>query len=68
MTIEILRSRLTAYLECERKILAGQEYRLGDRMLRRADLSEIRRAISDLQDEIATLTKRGRMKRAVFID
>lgn len=68
MTIEILRSRLTAYIEAERACLRGQEYRIGDRMLRRADLSEIRRAISDLQDEIATLTKRGRMKRAVFIE
>ena len=68
MTKEILNERLTAYLEAEKKILTGQSYQLGDRMLRRADLSEVRKAIDDLTAQIARLEcSGGQMKRAVFI-
>lgn len=68
MTKEILNERLTAYLEAEKKILTGQSYQLGDRMLRRADLSEVRKAIDDLSAQIARLEgSGGQMKRAVFI-
>lgn len=68
--IEILRERLNLYLEAERQILSGAaEYQLGDRRLKRADLSQIRQAITELQNEIALLENgQGMMKRAVFID
>ena len=69
MNIEILKERLAVYLEAERKILSGQQsYRIADRELRRADLSEIRRAIDDLTAQIAILEpiKGGRRKRVVF--
>ena len=70
MNIETLRERLTLYYEAERQILSGaQSYKLGDRELRRADLSQIRSAITDIQNQIALLENgQGMMKRAVFID
>ena len=69
MNIEQLRNRLASYLECEAAILRGASYRIGDRELRRADLSEVRKAISALEDEIAFKERGGRrIARAVFID
>lgn len=67
--LETLKERRRIYLEAEQKILNGQEYTIGDRRLRRPDLSAVRSAISDLEDEIALLeNSRGRVKRVVFID
>lgn len=69
MTLELLKSRLQRYLEAEAAILRGAEYQLGDRRLRRPDLSAVRAAIQDLQDEIAMLERSGgRVKRVVFYD
>ena len=67
--LEELKERLQMYREAERKILGGVEYAIGDRRLRRPDLSAVRAAIQDLEDEIAMLedSKRG-IRRAVFID
>lgn len=67
--IEILKNRLALYLEAEAAILRGAEYQIGDRRLRRPDLSAVRAAIKDLQDEIALLERRGgRVKQVVFFD
>lgn len=59
MTREQLQARLDAYVAAEAKILKGQEYVIGQgetaRRLRRADLEEVRKAITDLSAEIATL-------------
>ena len=67
--IEILTERLELYREAERKILSGVEYQIGDRRLRRPDLSAVRAAIAELEDEIETLENPGRgIRRAVFID
>ena len=67
--LETLKARLRRYLECESAILRGQEYYLGDRRLRRADLTAVRNAIKDLEDEIAGLERsNGRVKRVVFIE
>lgn len=71
MEKEILKERLAAYLEAEKKLLSGaQFYKIADRELRRADLAEIRRAIDDLSAQINLFDpiKGGRRKRAVFID
>lgn len=55
------------YLEAERKILSGQEYEIGNRKLRRADLNAVRVAINDLVDEIEMLeSPQGRRKAVVF--
>lgn len=51
--------RLTAYLDAERKILAGQSFRYGDRQWTRADLSEVRAEINRLQVIVARESSRG---------
>lgn len=67
--LERLKERLQTYYDAEAAILRGQEYYIGDRRLRRPDLSAVRAAISDLEDEIAVLEKSiGRVKRVVLID
>lgn len=49
MANEALNLRLKQYLEAEKAILiAGQSYKIGNRTLSRADLSEVREAISSL--------------------
>ena len=72
MTVkQIQRERLKMYLDCEAAILAGQEYQIGSRKMKRADLSEVRAMIEDLIDAGVTLEdepiKNGRYRRAVFI-
>ena len=67
--IEMLKARLQMYYDAEQAILNSQEYYIGDRRLRRPDLSAVRAAISDLEDEIAMIEKSiGRVKRVTFID
>lgn len=67
--LEILKERLTLYLEAEKAILRGEEYQIGDRRLRRPDLKSVREAIADLQLDIdAEEIKFGRVKRAVFLN
>lgn len=68
--LDRLKARLQMYYEAERKIANGAaEYQLGDRRLRRADLTAVRNAIKDLEDEIADLERsNGRVKRVVFTD
>lgn len=46
-------TRLDAYLAAETKILKGQEVRIGDKTFRKADLAEVRAAISQLQQQLA---------------
>lgn len=67
--LEQLKERRRMYLEAEAAILRGQEYTIGDRKLRRPDLSAVRAAIQDLDAEIAALEKSvGRVRRVVFIE
>ena len=67
--LEELKERLQMYREAERKILGGAEYQIGDRRLRRPDLSVVRAAIQDLENAIATFENPNRgIRRAVFID
>lgn len=49
------KERLNAYYEAELAVLAGQEYRIGTRTMVRADLSEIRKAISELEKLVQLL-------------
>ena len=62
--------RLELYYEAERKVLRGQSYTLGNRQLTRASLSEIQKAIKDLENELEQLTGRSRgfSRRVVFFD
>ena len=49
MASTVLNERLKQYLSAEQSILvAGQSYRIGNRTLTRAELSEIRKEINDL--------------------
>ena len=49
MASTVLNERLKQYLSAEQSILvAGQSYRIGNRTLTRAVLSEIRKEINDL--------------------
>jgi hypothetical protein len=59
------RARLALYYEAEAAILASQEYKIGTRSLKRADLVEVRAAIKDLKAEVAELAAKeaGRGKR-----
>lgn len=74
MANPVLNERLKQYLEAEKAVLiAGQSYRIGNRTLTRADLSEIRDEISSLiaagattEDNISTVNKRA--KRVIMRD
>ena len=60
MQNEALNLRLKQYLEREKAILiAGQSYKIGNRTLTRANLSEIREAISSLLAAGATVDGSG---------
>lgn len=66
----INQQRLTAYLDAERKILAGQSVRFGDRQLQRAELAEVRAEINRLTVICARerLGSRAGFKQASFHD
>lgn len=48
--------RLDAYLAAEARILKAQEVRGGDRVFRQAELEEVRKAIKELQLQLARET------------
>ena len=57
MTLQELKDRRAAYLAAELRILESQEYRVGDggtgRTNRRAELAEVRAAITELDAQIS---------------
>ena len=57
--------RLDAYLATELRILKAQEVRGGDRVLRQAELEEVRKAIKDLQLQLARETAAAGSKRGM---
>lgn len=70
MANEMLNARLMQYLEAEKAILiTGQSYKIGNRTLTRADLSEIRDAINHLLAAGATLdgSQNGPRKRSLQV-
>ena len=74
MASTVLNERLKQYLSAEQSILvAGQSYRIGNRTLTRADLSEIRKEINDLITAGATTDeamypRRHRTKQVIMRD
>jgi len=52
------------YYEAEEAVLLNQEYRIGTRSLKRADLSVIRAAIKDLEGQIESLESSGGKNKA----
>ncbi len=63
--LETYKSRLMQYYAAEEKILEGQAYSIGSRSLTRANLSEVRAAIRELESKINALETRGTTKRKV---
>lgn len=53
--LERYKKRLELYYEAEEAILLGQEYKIGTRSLKRADLSTIRGAIKDMEKQVEIL-------------
>lgn len=53
-------ARLDAYLAAELAVLAGQEYEIAGRRLRRADLREIRAGVDMWNQRVQALSRGGR--------
>lgn len=47
------KNRLQAYYDAEAAVLSGQEYKIGTRQLKRADLQVIRDTINQLEIQVA---------------
>jgi coenzyme F420-reducing hydrogenase delta subunit len=56
------KERLNMYYEAEIAVLTGQEYRIGTRSMKRADLAEIRSAITELEKQVKELGSGGKRK------
>lgn len=57
--LERYKKRLDMYYAAEEAVLSGQEYHIGTRSLKRADLAAIRAAIDDLETRIEELDAAG---------
>lgn len=55
ISLDEAKAMLREYLEAERLTLSGQSYRIGNRQLARASLSEIREGINYWRKEVAKL-------------
>lgn len=62
--LERYKNRLDMYYSAEEAVLLNQEYRMGTRSLKRADLSTIREAIKDLENQIIALEATGGKNKA----
>lgn len=59
-TLATAQAKLQEYLAAETAVLAGQETRVGDRTLRRADLEAIRDGITYWSRQVDALAAGGR--------
>lgn len=55
ISLAVAQAQLEAYLAAETAILSGQEYSIGNRRLRRADLGEVRAGITAWDQRVKTL-------------
>lgn len=53
------RRRLDMYYAAEEAVLKSQEYRIGTKSLKRADLASIRAMIKELEDQVSSLEAAG---------
>lgn len=58
------KKRLSMYYEAEEAVLLSQEYSIGTRKLRRADLPAIRSAIKELEGQVEALEECAGKRRA----
>lgn len=63
--LERYKKRLQIYYEAEEAVLLNQEYTIGTKSLKRADLSTIRAAIKDLEGQIEALESTGGKNKAL---
>ncbi|MDF2486715.1 MAG: hypothetical protein K0R46_2883 [Herbinix sp.] len=63
--LDTYKTRIAQYYAAEEKILEGQAYSIGSRSLTRANLSEVRAEIKELESKIFALETRGTTKRKV---
>lgn len=61
------KERLEMYIQAEEAVLLNQEYTIGTKSLKRADLGTIRAAIKDLEKQIELLENGGKNKAFRFI-
>lgn len=72
--LQLAEDRLNAYYQAELAVLTGQEYRIGTKLMRRADLAAIRAAINSLEGQVQRLEAQqsgntsSRVKRVVLRD
>lgn len=59
LTLSDAEAQLALYLTAEQKVLTGQEYTIGSRRLKRADLAEIRNGISYWQAKVQQFSNGG---------
>jgi len=55
-------TRLTAYIAAEAAVLKGQSYSVGNRTMTRADLVEIRKAITNLYSDKLQLERGNKLR------
>ena len=60
--LETARKMLRGWIEAEQAVMTGQEYRMGTRTLRRADLRTIGERIKFWQDEVGRLEGKSRIR------
>lgn len=60
ITLSVAQARLDLYLAAETAVLAGQEYEIAGRRLKRADLREIRAGIEAWNNKVQSLSRTSR--------
>jgi len=60
ITLKQAEQHLKAWLTAEREIATSQSYKIGTRMLTRADLKEVRKEILFWENRINQLSRKGR--------
>ncbi len=58
--LERAKKRLELYYKAEEAILTGQEYTIGSKRLRRADLADVQAMIKTLEKEVKSLKTGGK--------
>ncbi len=58
--LERARKRLELYYKAEEAILTGQEYTIGTKRLRRADLEDVQAMIKQLENDVESLQTHGK--------
>ena len=67
ITLEIAQAQLDKYLAAETAVLSGQEYRIGERLLKRANLAEIQGGIDLWNRRVQALSMRSTTGRVVSV-